>query len=340
VWRERHIYGPDKRHGHQNGGVQTASTLRRERYNFDDIYTGPDAPTRLSSYIKRRVKTSLLNSRGIVYLCLAGGDFGTHSTAYLEPPMSLILGDSGGQGLISSTLDEIFKHKSKYFGSNPNPPPPHRFYTGGMTPTRTRGGGRGNHEITHSPSSLANEYVLFSAVIICEQQVIDLLASSSSSSHRPSSSSHHHSTKSTKITQQSNGTYHISHVTKLQLRSVADFERIAGVLLGRRAALRELTSLLFQMNPHTSSSSAASSSTLSPAEVVMSHHDVAVPDIPWLLASENEACILFTLTTTGEGVSLSSHGAVNYYFTCPCGKYWSLPGPSLPPLSSHQLCRK
>jgi hypothetical protein len=237
--------------------------------------------------------------------------------------MSLILGDSGGQGLISSTLDEIFKYKTKHLGSNPNPlpPPPHRFYTGSTgTPTRRR-----NQEITHFSSPLSNDYVLFSAVIICEQQVIDLLSSSSSSSHKaPSSSSHlHHSSKSTKISQQSNGTYHISHVTKLQLRSVADFERIAGVLLGRRAALRELTSLLFQMNV----SSSSSSSNLSPAEAVMSHHDIAIPDIPWLLASENEACILFTLTTTGEGVSLSSHGNVNYYFTCPCGKYWSLPGP-------------
>lgn len=271
------------------------------------MYTGPDAGPRLSSYTKRRIKTSLLNTRGIVFLCLAGGDFGTNSTAYLEPPISVILGDSGGQGLISSTLDEIFKHKSKYGGSNPNPPPPHRFYSGSTTPIK-RSLDRSNSPACHP---LSNDYVLFSAVIICDRQVYDLLGSSSS--HQKSSS------KVIKISQKSDGTSTINNVTKLQLRSVADFERIAGVLLGRRAALKELTSVICKMN-------SSSSSSLSAAETVMSHHDVSVPDIPWLLATENEACILFSLATTGEGVSLSSHGIVNYYFTCPCGKYWSLPG--------------
>lgn len=220
--------------------------------------------------------------------------------------MSVILGDSGGQGLISSTLDEIFKYKSKYGGSNPNPPPPHRFYSGSTTPLKR------SVDRSSSPAKLplSNDYVLFSAVIICERQVIDLLGSSS---HQKSPS------KVTKISQKSDGSYVINNATKLQLRSVADFERIAGVLLGRRAALKELTSVICKMN-------SSSSSSFSAAEMVMSNHEVSVPDIPWLLATENEACILFCLTTTGEGVSLSSHGIVNYYFTCPCGKYWSLPG--------------
>jgi hypothetical protein len=126
----------------------------------------------------------------------------------------------------------------------------------------------------------------------------------------------------TRISQRSDGCYAIHHATRLQLRSVSDFERIAGVLLGRRAALREVTSLLF---------SASGAGSVSPAELLSTHQDtISVADMPWLLASENEACILFTLTTTGEGVSMSSHGAVNYYFTCPCGKYWSLPGTSCP----------
>ena len=300
-------------------GIQTASTLRRERYSFDDVYTGPDAAPRLSSYTKRRIKTSLLGSRGIVFLCLAGGDFGVNSTAYLEPPMSLILGDSGGQGLISSALDEIFKCKSKYLGST-NPPhqPPHKLYSGSVTPIRSQSSGRvgvrGRAETGAGGGYLSNDYVLFSAVMICEGQVMDLLGPSSSTT----------SSTRTRISQRSDGSYAIHHATKLQLRSVSDFERIAGVLLGRRAALREVTSLLFQMN---SSSSPSSSASLSPAEMLSAHHEnISVADMPWLLASENEACILFTLTTTGEGVSMSSHGAVNYYFTCPCGKYWSLPG--------------
>jgi hypothetical protein len=250
-----------------------------------------------------------------------------NSTAYLEPPMSLILGDSGGQGLISSALDEIFKCKSKYLGST-NPPhqPPHKLYSGSVTPIRSQSSGRvgvrGRAETGAGGGYLSNDYVLFSAVMICEGQVMDLLGPSSSTT----------SSTRTRISQRSDGSYSIHHATKLQLRSVSDFERIAGVLLGRRAALREVTSLLFQMN---SSSSPSSSASLSPAEMLSAHHEnISVADMPWLLASENEACILFTLTTTGEGVSMSSHGAVNYYFTCPCGKYWSLPGspPSHPPV--------
>ena len=242
-----------------------------------------------------------------------------NTTAYLEPPMSLILGDSGGQGLISSALDEIFKCKSKYLGST-NPPnqPPHKLYTGSVTPIRS---GRPGSKARTDPGGggyLSNDYVLFSAVMICERQVMDLLGPSSSSLNSKSSATR------TRISQRSDGSYAIQHATKLQLRSVSDFERIAGVLLGRRAALREVTSLLFQLN---SSSSPSSSTSLSPAEMLSTHHEtISVADMPWLLASENEACILFTLTTTGEGVSMSSHGAVNYYFTCPCGKYWSLPG--------------
>lgn len=232
--------------------------------------------------------------------------------------MSLILGDSGGQGLISSALDEIFKCKSKYLGST-NPPnqPPHKLYTGSVTPIRS--GRAGSKAKTDTGGGyLSNDYVLFSAVMICERQVMDLLGPSSSSSHSKSSAT------KTRISQRSDGSYAIQHATKLQLRSVSDFERIAGVLLGRRAALREVTSLLFQLN------SSSSSTSLSPAEMLSTHHEtISVADMPWLLASENEACILFTLTTTGEGVSMSSHGAVNYYFTCPCGKYWSLPGTPL-----------
>lgn len=223
--------------------------------------------------------------------------------------MSVILGDSGGHGLISSILEEIFKYKLKHPQINPVPiSTPHRLYTGSNTPPIKQ-----IQVVNDTVATLSNDYVLFSAIIICEGQIIDLLSTSSSSSSKSLSSSFTSSSSSKvpKIIKKSNDMYSLTHVTRLQLRSIADFERIAGVLLGRRATLRELTNVLFNFNIQSSS---------------ISLNDISLPDMPWLLSSEHEACILFSLTTTGEGISMSSHGQVNYYFVSPCGKYWSLPG--------------
>jgi hypothetical protein len=58
--------------------------------------------------------------------------------------------------------------------------------------------------------------------------------------------------------------------------------------------------------------------------------DMAVPDTPWLLSSKQEATLLFTVSTKMINTAMPSvHGQtsdLNFFFTCPCGDYWSLPG--------------
>lgn len=58
--------------------------------------------------------------------------------------------------------------------------------------------------------------------------------------------------------------------------------------------------------------------------------EMAVPDTPWLLSSTQEATLLFTVSTKSHsGAMPSVHGQtrdLNYFFTCPCGESWALPG--------------
>jgi hypothetical protein len=238
---------------------------------------------------------AIVGGRGMAYICLAGGEYATSSAAYLEPPRSIILGDSGGQGLMSTVIDEIFKNKKS--PSYPVKKTLHSQYTGPHS----------YPVVAAEPSS--GDYIIFSAVVICDGVVIDLLGSpfQQSATSKLNPSSRGQKAKPCKVGRNSDGSYHLANVTRLQLRSVADFERIAGVLLGRRAALREIAPLLRELGADSLS-------------------NVAFPDTPWLLSSEHEASILFSVTTTGEGVSVSSHGNINFHFTCPCGVHWAVPG--------------
>ena len=58
--------------------------------------------------------------------------------------------------------------------------------------------------------------------------------------------------------------------------------------------------------------------------------DMHVPDTPWLLSSKQEATLLFTVSTKTYSSAMPSVHAqssdLNYFFTCPCGDNWSLPG--------------
>ena len=287
VWRENHVGGETFRLSRGHPGVGTrSSTLRRERYTFDDAFIGPSAVESMCSYAKKRVKSSLLNGRGVAYLCVAGGEYGGRGASYLEPPMAMLLGDCGGQGIMSAVAEEIFN--TKRVNSYPSVQ---------KTPRRR------NHSSPTHPVELAN-VVLFTAVIVCGGVVVDLLGIPRQSSQSGGRSTQ----RRCHISRRSNGSYYIANVTRLQLKSAADYERVAGVLLGRRAALREMGPSLTEMEMSTSTA------------------NLSVPDTPWLLSAEQEACALFSMSTMGEGVSASSHREVSFHFVSPCGVHWNLPG--------------
>jgi hypothetical protein len=289
VWREKHVAGETFRFSRGDAGMSArSSTLRRERYSFDDVFTGTYAMENMCTYAKKRTKTALQNGRGVAYMSLAGGEYGGSGASYLEPPMAMLLGDCGGQGLMSAVAEEIFsiKNKSGYTALQ-------------KTPTRR------NHSDPQHPLELANT-VLFTAVIVCDGVVVDLLGAPNRSGSSSKSQSQH---RRCKVSRRANGAYYIANVTRLQLKTAADYERVAGVLLGRRAALREL-------GPSMTDIDNISAATA----------DLSMPETPWLLSSEREACALFSMTTVGEGVSMSSHKEVGFHFVSPCGIHWALPG--------------
>lgn len=69
-----------------NNNIQSsnaASTLRRERFNFDDIFTGSGAFNRLSVYTRLRTRQTLLyNKPSLVFLGIGCGEDSTLYNKY------------------------------------------------------------------------------------------------------------------------------------------------------------------------------------------------------------------------------------------------------------------
>ena len=216
-----------------------SSMLRRERFHFNDSYVGPGGLGRLCSYARQRVKQSIQTGRGIVFTCAAAGDSDIcANTAHVEPPVSVVLGDCGGQGLLSAVVESLFKHMiPQSYPCKQEVKTLHRKYGGKNAPPVLAS--------SVAMKEAKNEPILFSAVVISEGSIIDLLGPSGSLVYRKGSNSPgRHQYRPCKVSRRSNGTFYIAHTTRLQLHSHSDFERVAGVLLGRRSALREVVPLL------------------------------------------------------------------------------------------------
>jgi hypothetical protein len=238
VWRDSRTMINTTHRGEYSYNAK-ASTLRRERFHFNESYAGPGGLGKLCAYARHRVKRSVQTGRGIVFMCVAAGDGeGGGSSAQVEPPVSVVLGDCGGQGLISSVIESLFNHIT---------PRSHPCKHSDKTLHR-KYGGKNAPPVLGSSASLTeatNEPVLFSAVVLSEGSIIDLLGPSGSLVYQKGSNNpgkHQH--RKCKVNRRANGAYYVAHMTRLQLHSVADFERVAGVLLGRRSALREMVPVL------------------------------------------------------------------------------------------------
>ena len=292
-----------------------ASTLRRERFHFNESYAGPGGLGKLCSYARQRVKRSVQTGRGIAFLCVAAGDGESRKgSSQVEPPVSVVLGDCGGQGLISAVIGSLFHYISpRGYPCKQSDKTMHRKYGGKNAPPVLAA--------TASVTETTNEPVLFSAVVISEGSIVDLLGPSGSLVYNKGSNSPgHHQQRPCRVSRKSSGAYYVAHMTRLQLHSVADFERVAGVLLGRRSALREMVPFLEEMM-----------AAMPYSDVI--EGDMQVPDTPWLLSSKQEATLLFTVSTKMQNTAMpsvhSSTSDLNYFFTCPCGDNWSLPGNEL-----------
>ena len=95
VWRE-------ERQGIMKNVRNT--TLRRERFSFDDAFVGPSSTERLEAYMRYRTKRALFKGRGVATVVVACGE---DSIGVLEPPVALVLGEGGGQGWTNTAAEYL-----------------------------------------------------------------------------------------------------------------------------------------------------------------------------------------------------------------------------------------
>ena len=243
VWRDSRTLMNSSGNGDYSYSNSKTSTLRRERFHFNESYAGPGGLGKLCAYARGRVKKSIQSGRGIAFVCVAGGEGNAiHRNSQVEPPVSVVLGECGGQGLISAVTETVFRHAPAVsYPCKQSEKTMHRKY-----------GGKNAPPVLASSVNLteaANEPVFFSAVVVSDGSIVDLLGPSGSLIYQKGSNNPgRHEKRKCKVSKKSNGRYYISHMTRLRLLSVADFERVAGVLLGRRSALREMVPVLDEVN--------------------------------------------------------------------------------------------
>lgn len=276
VWKEKRYEMP----GMWRSVDNRAPILRRERFQFDEVFWGHHAGLRLTGTCRQLTVDAMSRNKDVCFICLGCGD---RSASYediggegSDPPLALLMGDYGGQGLISGVVDEIFNH----LGHKIHPP-------ARLVPSDENPHGRAAQSIQYSGIRAS---VIMSAVIISGGCVSDLLGGVSVGSPQ--------------VKRNQDGRNVLYDVGRLKLNNAADFERVAGVLLGRRSALRQIS----RSTIHATEDHAAG-----------------------LVAADDDSCLLISISLLGFGISNNGEG--NFYFVCPCGDIWRLPGSEICMLS-------
>jgi hypothetical protein len=231
---------------------------------------------RLKEYLQHRIRYSLINLVNLVMLSTACGT--DLQTIDLEPPVALALGSGGGSGLCSAVLQEIFSFLSSQsssssasgFSSPTSPSPSVDYAITGRKNTTIK---TSNHS-SYMRSRIAKEHnanrVTMSMVLVKGKYVFDLLnpspSSSSSETNRP-----HIIRKHNRM--------NLMNITFIDLLNLLDFERIVGLLLGRRAGIFEtLRNMKIPVPVSTSASSmnrskgrATTSSASNKIDLIASH---------------------------------------------------------------------
>jgi hypothetical protein len=231
---------------------------------------------RLKEYLQHRIRYSLINLVNLVMLSTACGT--DLQTIDLEPPVALALGSGGGSGLCSAVLQEIFSFLSSQssssasgFSSPASPSPSVDYAITGRKNTTIK---TSNHS-SYMRSRIAKEHnanrVTMSMVLVKGKYVFDLLNPSPSSSSSSETNRPHIIRKHNRM--------NLMNITFIDLLNLLDFERIVGLLLGRRAGIFEtLRNMKISVPVSTSASSmnrsrgrASTSLTANKIDLIASH---------------------------------------------------------------------
>jgi len=259
---------------------QDRRALRREKFAFDSVFSavsakpglGPEVggvgtsassrtgPGALDAYACRLARKALYKGSDLVHVALACGDPRDHAQS-LEPPLALFLGEAGGNGIVHHTIAEALAFYSPLEEGGEAEPVAERGLFGAeqRTPGRTPYTATSlktrptSSNISRTASTLvvaASSFVpdmTVSAVLVCNGMISDLLSTAPADVLAAfSAGKRDNGRNACRLENHMDGSTFLANAANVRVRSLADYERLVGVLLGRRAATKELLPLLLK----------------------------------------------------------------------------------------------
>eukprot|EP01038_Epipyxis_sp_PR26KG_P010496 gene10496-14107_t len=309
------------------GTTLGSDTLRRERFSFDDIFIGPNAMKRNRIFIHQRVRKSIETGTNLVFLCLSCGNndkiissnnHQNHNVGQVESTVSLLLGNEGGSGIISNVIEEIIACSSNHLSSKI------------VSNNHNNRQNRNNKSLLLLPEKKQINNITLCALVMSgpnNQTIIDLFANKNVTPRL----------KRIK----SNGKIILSDINRVQITSVADFDRLAGILVGKRKAIEEIMSLLLSKKEIKTTNNITKYNKNNFWEQTNIHHtfndnntnNITENNFEFfanddIFDVQNTASMLIIVSIEQHGILSSSAKtkAVDFYFVCPCGESYMRPG--------------
>lgn len=299
--------------------MESQRILRRERFQFDAMYIGLTADRKLQEYVRFRTRAAMEKGTNVVFLCNACGET---VMGELEAPVTIALGSGGGSGIATNILQEAFKyvaaHNATYGGDD-----------SGTDSYVLRSAVQNQYLSTRMAKDNRLSSISLSAILVNGNTVVDMLSNATQQGRHG---------LQPRIQRKSSGEVNLTGVTTLDLSNVMDFERIIGLLLGRRTGINE-TMQSFQVNPDEvplASYATWTTSSVNPAaeklrrldlnaDVSSTHENLSSSTGTDLPSSSSTMILSFRIAL---GSSLMPKRVIHIRIVCPCGKDWSLPSKS------------